>query len=117
MAYANTSLASRIEWCRRRKTPACSQLELEGWEAEEAGLRDALLNRDRTTQYQQRPPGVFKRYAIGLQDGRSMLRTVAVLQHFAPPTRTATHGQGNVNMLGRTRHVKKIMGRVSSHRA
>lgn len=29
-----------------------------------------------------------------------------------PLTRTATHGMGNVTMLGLTRHVEKIMGRV-----
>jgi len=107
MASATKSVASRIEWCRRQKTPTCSQLEFEGWEAEEVGLRDALFNRDRTTQYQQRRPGVFERYAMGLQDGRSMLRVAEALQQFAPPTRRATHGLGNVNMLGRTRHVKK----------
>ena len=115
MAYANKSIASRIEWCRRQSTQASSHLEFEGWQAEEAGLQDALFNRDRTTQYQQGPASVFKRYAMGLQDGRSVLRAAAVLQQFAPPARTATHGMGNVNMLGRTRHVKNILGRASSH--
>jgi hypothetical protein len=85
----NKSIASRIEWCRRQSTQAYAQLERAGWQAEEAGLRDALLNRDHTTQYQQGPPTVFERYALGLQDGHAVLRTAAVYLHFATPTRTA----------------------------
>jgi hypothetical protein len=85
MAYATKSIASRIEWCRRQSTKERAQLELAGWQAEEAGLRDALLNRDRTDQYQQNPPAVFQRYAMGLQDGHAMLRTASVYQHFTPP--------------------------------
>jgi hypothetical protein len=117
MASANKSIASRIEWCQRQSTQTCAPLEIAGWRAEAEGLQDALLDSDHTTQYQQGPPRVFERYATGLQDGRSVLRAAAVPQQFAPPTRTATHGMGNVNMLGFTRHVTKIMGRVSSHRA
>ena len=125
------SIAFRIEWCRQQSTQACVPHELEGWQAEEAGLRDALFNRDHTTQYQQGPPGVFERYATGLQDGHAMLRTAAVYYHFAPPTRTA--GTGDVStkrIMGLTRRVesdvhgcrvtgidKKILGRVSGHGA
>ena len=32
------SIASRIEWCRRQKTQARTQLEREGWQAEVEGL-------------------------------------------------------------------------------
>jgi hypothetical protein len=79
MADETRSIASRIEWCRRQSTHARAQLlELEGWQAEEEGLRDALFNRDHTTQYQQGPPAVFERYAMGLQDGHAVLRTAAV---------------------------------------
>ena len=85
MAYTTTSIASRIEWCRRQRTQACAQLELEGWQAEEDGLWDALLDRDHTNQYQQSPPGVFARYTMGLQDGHAMMRTTAVGQHFTAP--------------------------------
>jgi hypothetical protein len=83
MAYATKSIASRIEWCRRQRTQARAQLELEGWQAEEEGLRDALLNSDHTNQYQHCPPGVFKRYVMGFQDGQALIRTAAVDQHFA----------------------------------
>lgn len=101
MAYANQSIASRIEWCRRQSTQACAPIEIAGWRAEAEGLQDALLDRDHTTQYQQGPPRVFERYATGLEDGRSVLRAAAVLQQFVPATpRTVSHGMGNVNMLG-----------------
>lgn len=115
MAYANKSITLRIEWCRRQSTQAPTPLALAGWRAEAEGLQDALLDSDHTTQYQQGPASVFERYATGLQDGRSMLRAAAVLQQFAPPARTATHGMDNVEMLGLIRPGKKIMGRVSSH--
>ena len=77
MAYEAKSIASRIEWCRRQSTQACAQLELEGWQAEEEGLRDALFNRDHTYQYLQRPAAMFARYEMGLQDGHAVLRTAA----------------------------------------
>jgi hypothetical protein len=135
MTYATKSFASRIEWCRRQSTQARAPLERAGWQAEEEGLRDALLNKNHTYQYQQGPPGVFERYVMGLQYGREVLRTAAVYHQFAPPTRTATtgrhaaiNGMGNMNsrhIMGLTRHAetdvhasrvtgndKKIMGRV-----
>jgi hypothetical protein len=114
MAYATKSIAARIEWCRRQSTQTCAPLERAGWQAEEAGLWDALLNRDHTTQYPQGPPAVFERYALGLQDGHAMMRTAAVDHHFAPPPRTATTGSNasidgmcqvsTIRMLGRTEH-------------
>jgi hypothetical protein len=77
MADVNKSLTSRIEWCRRQSTRARTPFERAGWQAEEAGLQDALLNQNHTTQYQQGPLGVFERYAMGLHYGREVLRTAA----------------------------------------
>ena|SRR5215510_4859901 len=85
MAYATTSIASRIEWCRLQSMQACAPLELEGWHAEEEGLRDALFNRNRMNQYQHCPPSVFVRYVIGLQDGHALMRTAAVVHIAQPP--------------------------------
>ena len=84
-ATASISIASRIEWCRRQSMQACAPLEAAGWQAEEDGLWDALLDRDHTNQYQQSPTGVFARYryTMGLQDGHAMMRTAAVGQQ--PP--------------------------------
>jgi len=85
MAYTNKSIASRIEWCLRQSTQTCAPLEIAGWCAEAEGLQDALLDSDHTTQYQQRPTGVFARYTMGLQDGHAMMRTAGVVQHFSTP--------------------------------
>ena len=87
MASATTSipmsLASRIDWCRRQSRQACRPCEAAGWQAEEDGLWDALLDRDHTNRYQQSPTGVFARYTMGLQDGHAMMRTAAVDQQIA----------------------------------
>lgn len=92
MTYEIKFIASRIEWCRRESTQARVQLEREGWHAEEEGLRDALFSRDHTTQYQQGPHSLFKRYSMGLQDGHAVLRVAAVYRHFATSTRQAGTG-------------------------
>ena len=95
-ATASISIKSRIEWCRRQKTQARTQLEREGWQAEVEGLCDALLNR-RVHTNQRCPPGEFKRYVMGFQDGQALIRTGAVDQHFATPdvthkTQAGAHG-------------------------
>ena len=74
MAHTNESIASRIAWCQRQITHTSERLDLEAWQAEEEGLRDALFDRDHTDQYQDCPRGVFERYVMGLQDGRAMIR-------------------------------------------
>ncbi len=76
-ATVSISIASRIEWCRRQSMQACTPLEAAGWQAEEDGLWDALLDRDHTNQYQQSPTGVFARYTMGLQDGHALIHTGA----------------------------------------
>ena len=85
MEYKTKSIASRIEWCLRQKTQARAPFEVEGWQAEEEGLRDALLNRNHTNQYQHCPPGVFNRYVMGFQDGQALIHAAAMDQHFATP--------------------------------
>ena len=85
MENKTKSIASRIEWCRRQKTQAHTLFEREGWQAEEEGLQDALLNRVHTNQYQYSLPGVLKRYVIGFQDGVALIRAGAVDQYFATP--------------------------------
>ena len=101
MTYLTKSIASRIDWCRQQSTQACAPREREGWQAEEAGLRDALFNRDHTTQYQQGPFGVLDRYTMGFQDGHALLRAAVVYYHFPTPTRMA--GTCDVSM-------RRIMG-------
>jgi len=74
MAETIIPLVARIEWCRRRRRQAPTQHEVEGWCAEEEGLWDALFERDHTDQYRHSPPSVFERYAMGLEDGRALIR-------------------------------------------
>jgi len=74
---------SRIEWCRRQKTQAPTQAELEGWRAEEEGLRDALLKNDHTDHYRYSPPDVFERYVTGFKDGQALIRLSWVDRHLA----------------------------------
>jgi hypothetical protein len=82
MACATNSIVTRIEWCRRQKSRASTPLEFERWRAEEEGLQDAILKTDHTNQYRQSPPGVFERYAMGLQDGQVLMRTTSVSGQF-----------------------------------
>ena len=80
MAHSYTPLEARVEWCQRLRKQARTQFEVEGWRAEEEGLWDALLKRDRTYQHQysrQSPPcvfNVFERYTMGLEDGQALIR-------------------------------------------
>ena len=81
MARANTLVIAFIERCRRLRTQARTQAELEGLRHEEEGLRDALLDNDHTHQYRHSPPAVFERYAINLQYGRALIRLACVDAH------------------------------------
>lgn len=83
MAYVAEPIASRIAWCQLQKSQASAPFDLEGWQAEEDGLRDALLNRDHTNQYRYCPPVVFERYVMGLQDGLALIRAAAVNHYYA----------------------------------
>jgi hypothetical protein len=78
MAYATNPVVFRIEWCRRQRAKARTEHELEGWHAEEEGLKDALLNRDHMKEYRHGPPDVFERYVQGFQDGQSLIRAAWV---------------------------------------
>jgi hypothetical protein len=82
MAYATNSIMARIAWCLRQRKHARGQRESEEWHAEEEGLRDALYNQDHSNRYQSSSHGLFMRYAIGLQDGCTLLRTGAMRQQF-----------------------------------
>lgn len=64
----------RIDWCRRQIEQARTAPEVDGWCAEEDGLRDALLNSDHTEDYRLCPPEIRQRYMLGLQDGMVLLR-------------------------------------------
>ena len=67
------SIVARIHWCQKQQVTARTELELEEWCAEEDGLRDALLHRDRTFLYQCSPSVVLQRYVMGLEDGGALI--------------------------------------------
>ena len=83
MAYHGASIVSRIAWCQEQKERVVLEREREGWTAEEAGLQDALLNNDRTSQYRACTPEVFERYVMALQDGRALIRMAAIQRYYA----------------------------------
>jgi hypothetical protein len=74
MAHASTFIVALIEQCRRLRPQARTQAERDASRAEEEGLRDALFDRNHTHQYRDRPPGVFERYAMSLEEGKALIR-------------------------------------------
>ena len=66
-------LHARLEWCQRLRTLTGSREEKEGWLAEEEGLRDALLGRERTGLIRVCYPSQVERYRLGFHDGHALL--------------------------------------------
>ena len=83
VASFGESIVSRLAWCQQQKERVHLDPEREGWTAEEAGLQDALMSKDRTNQYRACHPEVFDRYVTGLQDGRALIRVSAVQRYYA----------------------------------
>jgi hypothetical protein len=70
-----TNIISRIQWCRlQQQRPAVTQEARVGWRMEEAGLMDALGNRERTAFMREEYRSQFPRYQCGLEDGKALLR-------------------------------------------
>jgi len=75
MKYDPTDIISRIQWCRlQQRLPSVTQDERVGWRLEEAGLSDALGNRERTAFMRKEYRSQFPRYQLGLEDGNALLR-------------------------------------------
>jgi len=69
------TINGRIHWCRfQQQLNTVTQDEREGWWAEEVGLVDALLSRDRTAFMKAAHRSQFVRYQRGLEDGQVVLR-------------------------------------------
>ena len=119
IAHASTSIEARIKRCWKLRTQACTQAELEAWRAEEEGLRDALLEKDHTHQYRDRPPAVFERYAMGFEDGKALIRLACMdaqrttsVQHDKGVIRDSsrrTIGTGHASLVSRRRSLWEIM--------
>lgn len=66
-------LNARLEWCKRLRFRAGTREEKDGWMAEEEGLHDALLGRDRSDLIALCYPSHVERYRLGFYDGQSLL--------------------------------------------
>ena len=79
MVCEPTNIISRIQWCRlQQQRPAVTQEARVGWRMEEAGLMDALGNRERTAFMREEYRSQFPRYQCGLEDGKALLRVSVV---------------------------------------
>jgi hypothetical protein len=75
MTCEPTDIISRIRWCRlQQRLPSVTQDERVGWRLEEAGLLDALGDRERTAFRRKAYRSQFTRYQRGLEDGKALLR-------------------------------------------
>jgi hypothetical protein len=73
--YEPNNIFSRIEWCRlQQQLHSVTLDERTGWQAEEAGLVDALSRTDRGAFMITAHRSQFIRYQCGLEDGRALLR-------------------------------------------
>ena len=88
MTLTTNLINGRIEWCRRQSAQALTEPEMDGWRAEEDGLRDALMNSDHADDYRLCPPEIFRRYVLGFQDGTALLRASRVRVNQADTMRT-----------------------------
>lgn len=66
-------LNARIEWCQRLRALTGMREAKEGWLAEEEGLHDALLGRDRTDLIRLCYPSHVERYRLGFDEGHAIL--------------------------------------------
>ena len=66
-------LNRRLNWCHQLRIRTGTRDEKEGWLAEEKGLRDALLGRDRTDLIRVCYPLQMERYRLGLDDGQALV--------------------------------------------
>ena len=69
-----SQLGARLNLCQRQRQRADTREEQEEWWAEEAGLRDAWLRRDRTEFVRNSHPSVLERYELGLLDRQALMR-------------------------------------------
>jgi len=87
MLFEPNNIISRIEWCRlQQQHPSVTREEREGWQAEEAGLVDALFGRDRTAFIRAEHPFQLTPYQRGFEDGQALLsfQQVNFRWHYAP---------------------------------
>ncbi len=67
-------LDARLHWCRKNRAYTGQRDEKEGWLAEEEGLHDAVLGRERVELIRLCYPSQVERYRLGFHDGQALLR-------------------------------------------
>lgn len=90
MGHSTNAIFTRIEWCRRQRTFARTQPDVERWRAEEEGLWDAILDQDHMSRYRNAAPEIVQRYAMGFHDGQVMLRVARVARRLSPQARSVS---------------------------
>lgn len=73
MAFSWTLIGSRLAWCRLQRKQAITREEAERFLAEEEGLLDAMLGRNRTDMYSQDQRSRRESYETGLHDGQALM--------------------------------------------
>jgi len=73
MAFSWTLIGARLAWCRLQQEEAITKEEAERYLAEEEGLIDAMLGRNRLDMYGQRQQSRRASYELGLLDGQALM--------------------------------------------
>lgn len=73
MELSSTLIGSRLAWCRLQRKQAITKDEAERFLAEEEGLLDAMLGRNRKEMYGQDQCSRRESYEIGLHDGQALM--------------------------------------------
>lgn len=66
-------LKARLHWCQKNRSQAGALDEKEGWLAEEEGLHDAFVGRERVELIRLCYPAQIERYRLGFHDGQALL--------------------------------------------
>jgi hypothetical protein len=73
MANSSPLIVARLAWCRIQRKQATTREEAERLRAEEEGLIDAMLERNRLERYEQAQQFRREHYELGLQDGQALM--------------------------------------------
>ena len=73
MKRSSTLIGSRLAWCRLQRKQAVTKDEAERFLAEEEGLLDAMLGRNRKDMYSHDRLSRRESYETGLHDGQALM--------------------------------------------
>lgn len=73
MECFSTPIGKRLAQCRTQQMQATTQEEADRFLAEEEGLIDAMLGRNRLEMYGQHQQSLREHYEMGLLDGQIMM--------------------------------------------